>query len=229
MTKCKFHNVLAIDTATRKLNLCLAYSGDRTVKSAETVEKSHGQIILKKIDELFQSSALPLQELEAIVVSLGPGSFTGLRIGLAVAKGLAEAAAVPVVGINLFELAAHKLCRQPSTCYVIIPSRRGEVYVGTCREGRIDMADVAVRAVADLVDGVGKDRVYGIGFNPADVFDGVVTDPGGGELAYDGADLIVLGREKLLAGERPDPAALEPMYLQKSIMETRFDQRRPQQ
>lgn len=229
MKKCKFDNVLAIDTATRKLNLALAYSGDRTVQSADLVDKSHGQIIIKKIDELFQSSALPRQELEAIVVSLGPGSFTGLRIGLAVAKGLAEAAAVPIVGINLFELAAHKLCRQPSTCHVIIPSRRGEVYVGTCREGRIDTADINVRAVADLVDCVGRDTIYGIGFNPADVFHGVVTDPGGGEVAYDGADFIVLGREKLLAGERPDLAGLEPMYLQKSIMETRFDQRHSRQ
>ena len=59
--------------------------------SAEEVEKSHGQLIIKKIGELFSSAGFQMESLDGIVVCTGPGSFTGLRIGIATAKGKRDA------------------------------------------------------------------------------------------------------------------------------------------
>ena len=106
MTDSTMQNILAIDTATHNLHLGLQYGGDRLIKSTNPLAKSHGQVIFKKIEELFESADLTPSDLHAIVVSIGPGSFTGLRIGLAAAKGIAVAAELPILGVQLFDLAA---------------------------------------------------------------------------------------------------------------------------
>jgi len=102
-------SVLAIDSSTHILKLALSFGDDRLVQISEEVEKSHGQIIVKKINELFQSAGLNKSMLRAIVVATGPGSFTGLRIGLATAKGIATALNIPVAGVGVFEVAVYKL------------------------------------------------------------------------------------------------------------------------
>ena len=223
MTRMDYRNILTVDTATRRLVLALAYGEDRLVKSSDAVEKSHGVTIIKKIDELLQSAAMSSNELEAAVVSLGPGSFTGLRIGLAVIKGIAVAAGIPVVGVNMFELSARKLSQQLKRAHVLIPSRKGEVYVGTLCDGVIAEKDIAIVAETDLLAHVGGDKVFGVGFDPGHFFEELPAGSAVGELEYDGADLLYLGKEKLERGEQADLTRLEPMYLQKAIAEVRFD------
>ncbi len=228
MTDTTFDNILAIDTSTRRLLLALAFGGDRLIKSSDVVEKSHGQLLLKKIDNLFVSADLSVSDLDAVVVALGPGSFTGLRIGLAAAKGLAEAGGLPMVGISLFDLAARLLRQQQPPAYVLIPSRKGEWYVGTLDQSGIAESNVRVIAENELPAITADRPVYGIGFDPAAVLPFLSGSTGQGRLEYDGADLLYLGREKLERGEVDDVAALEPMYLQKAIAEARFEQRQQQ-
>lgn len=225
MSGANFDNILAIDTASKKMILGLAYGADRMVKSDCIVERSHGQLIFKKIDELFASANLTPEDLSAVLISVGPGSFTGLRIGLAAAKGIAASMNIPILGISLFDLAAYKLQSYSSVCHIIIPSRKGELYIASCKQGVIAKSGIAVISVADLAARVGGERIVGIGFDSKNRAPGITIDPGEGMLEYDGGDLITLGRSRLTKGEMSDPAALEPEYLQKSIMESRFDQR----
>ncbi len=228
MTNHSFDNILALDTSTQRLVVAVAFGGDRTVKSDNQVEKTHGQIIIKKIDELLESAELSTGDLDALVVCVGPGSFTGLRIGLAAFKGIAMANGIPVVGVNLFELAAYKLSWETSPVHLLIPSRRGEFYFGTVEDGEVLVDETALVAQADLPEQIGNRRVYGIGFDPSEIFEVLSARQEGGELKYDGGDLVMLGREKLLAGRQADLAGLEPMYLQKSIAETNFERRNRQ-
>ena len=221
----EYRNVLAIDTATRQLNLAVLYEGDRSVKSSEVVAKTHGQILLKKIEDLLSSAGLASSDLQAMVVSLGPGSFTGLRIGLAAAKGIAVARDIPITGVTLYEVAALCLKHSVSGAHVLIPSRKGECYVGTLRDGAIGESDISVVQEPDLAARVGHDQIYTIGYDPhllEENAPGLVART----LSYDAGDVLQAGLEKLNRGERSDLAALEPVYLQKAIAEIRFDQRR---
>jgi tRNA threonylcarbamoyladenosine biosynthesis protein TsaB len=225
MTRDRYENVLAVDTATRRLNLALKFGGDRSVKAGEMVEKTHGQLIMKRIDDLFKHAGLKVQDLQAIVVSLGPGSFTGLRIGLAAAKGVAVARDLPLVGVDLFEIAAYRLRANNPPAYVLIPSRKGEYYVGCWRGESVAPEDIQIVAGSNLPAVVGDDPLYGIGFDPS-MTDPPITSTGGSdELEYDGADLLEVGGQRLARGDFDDPITLEPKYLQKAIAEVRFDRK----
>lgn len=224
MSRADLDNVLAIDTATQNLNLALRFGGDRSVKSSSLVEKTHGQIIIKKIEELFQSAGGNIDNLQAVVVSLGPGSFTGLRIGLAAAKGIAVARDIPLVGVGLFEVAARRLGAN-AMAHVLIPSRKGEYYVGGVDNTAPRLDSIQVAAESDLSALIGRGPAYGIGFDPVPVLSPIIPGLVGEQLEYDGGDLLQVGLEKLRLTEPSDPAALEPIYLQKAIAEIRFDQR----
>jgi tRNA threonylcarbamoyladenosine biosynthesis protein TsaB len=219
-----YSNVLAVDTTTRQLNLAALFGGDRSVKSSEVVPGTHGQILLKKIDDLLFSAGLSVPDLQAIVISLGPGSFTGLRIGLAAVKGIAVARSIPIVGVTLFEVAALCLKRSEGLAHVLIPSRKGEFYVGAFRDGAIRESDIGVVEENNLVARVGSDRIYTIGYDPGSLEEGV-SGLKARILDYDAGDVLQVGLERLNRGEKSDIAALEPVYLQKAIAEIRFDQK----
>ena len=219
-----FSNILAVDTATQRLNLALFFDGDRSVQSREEVLRTHGQVLLKKIDELFASAALSVSDLNGIVVSLGPGSFTGLRIGLAAAKGIAVARDIPIIGVTMFEVAAVPIGRECALARIVIPSRKDEYYVGVCRDGVVADEDVSIMSEVDLVACVGNDRVYTIGLSPED-FGSDLLKQTACRLDYDAGDVLQVGRDRFLRGERADVATLEPVYLQKAIAEVRFDHR----
>ena len=138
MTNPSTINILAIDTSSAELKLGLGFGEDRTVKSCEQIDKSHGRFIIKKIDNLLQSAGLDKNDLQAIVVCTGPGSFTGLRIGLAAAKGMAVAMDIPVVGLSLFEVAAFKLHNLNQRVHVIIGLNRDECFVAPVVGGFFD-------------------------------------------------------------------------------------------
>jgi tRNA threonylcarbamoyladenosine biosynthesis protein TsaB len=220
----QFDNMLAIDTSGKRLILALAFGGDRLVQCDEAVERSHGVVLMKRLQDLFQSAGLDKRELGAIAVMLGPGSFTGLRIGIAAAKGIAVGLGIPVVGVHLFEMFAASCGAAADTAHLLVPSRKGEWYVGTMRNGIVELDDITIVSDADVPARVEGDPVYGVGIDPAEVFAAAELDSRG-QFAYSGSDIIHLGRSRLQAGAVPDIINLEPMYLQKAIAETRFDQR----
>ena len=74
MSEHQYWNTLAIDTATMHLRLALSFGGDRQIKSDNLMDRTHGQVLFKKIDELFQSAGLDQQALKALVVCIGARS-----------------------------------------------------------------------------------------------------------------------------------------------------------
>jgi len=229
MSDTRFDHVLAIETSSPRLKLALSFGGDRLVKSDEEVERSHGRVIIRKIDNLVSSAGLKQSDIDGIVVSTGPGSFTGLRIGLAAAKGIAVALGIPVIGISLFELAAWRLRSESETVMVAAQVRRDELLVGRVKDGRFDVNSVAAVPLASLRQYIGQSAVVGIGLDIVRFIDGARFADFHTELEIDPADLINLGRPRLVAGEFADLATLEPLYIQKSQAEIRFEQRRQQQ
>ena len=195
-------NILAIETSTRNLKLGLHYNGDRLVKSEEDVERSHGAVIIKKINELFGSAGQEKSNLEALVVSTGPGSFTGLRIGLAIAKGMAVALDLPIVGVSLFELACYRYRDRKGTVHVMVPFKQDALFMGAVENGQCDPGKVEVVTETNAFDiTTGKDLV-GIGFESAEKFLAPGQEQRVDFIRFDAADMLYVGIEKLNAGDQ---------------------------
>lgn len=229
MSDAIFDNLLAIETSSTHLKLALSFGGDRLVKSDDEIERSHGQVIVRKIGNLLSSAGLQQNNLHGLIVSTGPGSFTGLRIGLAAAKGMAVALNIPIVGVSLFEIAAWRLRSEAGPVLVATQVRRDELLVGRIEKGQFDLASVTPVPLTGLHEFAGHTPVVGLGTNAARNLEAIQPAGGRAELEIDPADLIHVGRAKFEAGEIADAAILEPLYIQKSQAEIRFEQRRQQQ
>ncbi len=120
--------ILAIDSSSLTGSVALCH-GDRLV--AETllnVRSTHSEKLLKQIDLLLQEANWTLAELDLLVAVTGPGSFTGLRIGVATVKGLAQVLDKPVVGISSLQMLAMNLPLCPLPICVFLDARKKEVY-----------------------------------------------------------------------------------------------------
>jgi tRNA threonylcarbamoyladenosine biosynthesis protein TsaB len=225
MTSSSFTNVLAIDTSSSELRLALSFDQDRSVQVRETVGRDHGRVIITKIRGLFDSSGLTTGDLHGIVACTGPGSFTGLRIGLAAAKGIAVATEIPIVGINLFEVAAHKLRAPGRATFIVIPLNRDECIIATVHDDSYRKDSVSVVRYDGLAEVIGDSPAVGLALDVSSRVGKVDPEKVSGQLDYDALDLLHLGVRRLAAGHADDIAELEPLYLQKSQAEIRFEQR----
>ena len=123
------HFILSLDTAVAGASVCL--SDGATVKSLKRHEAQNESAgwIHTAIQELLQEHSLSVSNLAAVAVSAGPGSYTGLRIGMATAKGLCYAAGVPLIAINTLQMMAAAAAGEPTALLCpMIDARRMEVF-----------------------------------------------------------------------------------------------------
>jgi len=124
--------VLAIDTAGVDCSAALYDSAAGKVLSAvtETIGKGHAERLMAVIDEALAAATLPLKAVERVAVVIGPGSFTGIRVGVAAARGLGLALGVETVGVTTLEVLARKfLDEHPGRPVVVaMDAKRDEVY-----------------------------------------------------------------------------------------------------
>ncbi|MFZ5452509.1 MAG: tRNA (adenosine(37)-N6)-threonylcarbamoyltransferase complex dimerization subunit type 1 TsaB [Thermodesulfobacteriota bacterium] len=121
---------LALDTSTEEGSLALAEDDQLLAESSLHSPGTFLQHLLPGIKELLAAGGRRLQDLGAIAVSMGPGNFTGLRIGLATAKGLAWALGCPLAPVSTLEALAAQFPRQPHPVAVLMDAKRQEVYLG---------------------------------------------------------------------------------------------------
>ncbi len=98
--------ILNIETATRVCSVALAKDGEVIEVKESTEEKSHAALLAVFIDQLLKDRQLSADQLDAVAVSKGPGSYTGLRIGVSTAKGLCYGANIPLVAVNTLHVMA---------------------------------------------------------------------------------------------------------------------------
>jgi len=93
-------------------------------------KKTHSQTLLPMMDTLLKMIGIPVQEMDAIAVSGGPGSFTGLRIGSATAKGLGLALSIPIISVPTVDAIAYNLCGTDAVVCPLMDARRNQTYTG---------------------------------------------------------------------------------------------------
>jgi tRNA threonylcarbamoyladenosine biosynthesis protein TsaB len=154
--------VLGLDTST--LTAGVALVDDRTVVAEARHDASHRtNDLLVTIDEVCRRAGVGPTELDAVAIGAGPGSFTGLRIGMATAKGIAFAAARPLWAVSSLAALAHdaraELAQQrgrelQAVIVAVLDARRGEVFAGCYRADHTLLADERVLAPGELASWV---------------------------------------------------------------------------
>jgi len=122
--------ILAIDTSSNVATAAIAEDNKLICEYTLNHKKTHSQKLMPMIEELFSACEMTVHDIDAIAATVGPGSFTGLRIGIATAKALAHAADKPVISVSTLEAMAYNI---PFCSYIIAPimdARRSQVY--TC-------------------------------------------------------------------------------------------------
>src|SRR5207237_984200 len=129
--------VLALDTATLHLSLALGERGPAGLRLLAEADHppgtNHSVLLPRALEALLAGQGKALGDLGGLVVGTGPGSFTGLRIGLASAKGLAYALSIPLVVVSSLEAMAHEAGPGEGLLVPTLDARRGEVYYGRFR------------------------------------------------------------------------------------------------
>lgn len=132
---------LALDSSTRRQSVAVA-SGDRVVaRVCLEVASRHSETLLPAVELALSAAAKRPVDLDAVAVTTGPGSFTGVRVGMATAKGLVLGTAVPLVGVSTLRalaeaLAEGELQERPSMVCALLEAGRGELYKGLYRVDR---------------------------------------------------------------------------------------------
>ena len=226
--------ILGIDTATWTASVGVVANGDVLGERSVGASLSHGLSLLPLIQGVLHDAGLQVAQLDGVAVSIGPGSFTGLRIGLSTAKGIAFAHGLPVVGVRtLLALAAVANLDEGRVC-PMLDARKGEVYAALFQVEsgvpRCLIPESVLRADAWLsrVDGPCTFLGDGVGALGEANSAGQWT-----VLPFDrfhprGAVVAALGAERLYRGDGDDLAALEPLYIRPSEAElnscpSRFD------
>ena len=143
--------ILNIETSTKACSVALHKNGELIVSREDvTTNFSHSEKLLKFISELFSDAKLSLSDLDAIAVSKGPGSYTGLRIGVSTAKGLCYGLDIPLISISTLKAMSFGMALEiKADLYCpMIDARRMEVY-----SAFFDINNTEVRKIqADIID-----------------------------------------------------------------------------
>lgn len=124
-------NLLALDASTEACSVALTFNG-KIYSRFELCPQSHSMLLLPMVDEVLKEANCHLTDLDGLVFGQGPGSFTGVRIGIGVAQGLAFSANLPLVGVSTLQTMAQVAFEQHQQTRVIaaIDARMSEVYNG---------------------------------------------------------------------------------------------------
>lgn len=132
--------ILGIDSSGMVASVAIVQDDVIIAEYTMNHKKTHSETLLPMIDEIVKTSETKLEELDAIAIAAGPGSFTGLRIGAATAKGLAMAVDKPIIPIKTCEGLAFNMWGAEGLVCPIIDARRNQVYTGLYRvKGNVEV------------------------------------------------------------------------------------------
>jgi tRNA threonylcarbamoyladenosine biosynthesis protein TsaB len=218
--------VLGLETSTAIASLGLV-AGGRIVATLSHRATSHGASLPGAVDEILARAGLRLNDLSAIAVGIGPGSFTGLRIGLSYAKGVAMASGCRLVGVPGFDSIAiasieHRKLPDRGLVCVVLDARRDEVYAALYRVGadRLEkLEEEFVVGLEDLASRIAEDALL-VGDTKAVEAAALIGSRGHavavletGTLEMRGGCVAAVGAAMLSRGEVGRPESLEPLYI----------------
>jgi tRNA threonylcarbamoyladenosine biosynthesis protein TsaB len=227
-------NLLAIETSTEACSAALLV-GERLFERSELAPRRHAELILPMIEDLLAEADIARRQIDGIAVGRGPGAFTGVRLAISVAQGLALGLDVPVVPVSsLAALAQDVPAPAGAPILAVIDARMGEIYAGTFRQ-----------TASGLVEAIGLESVgpaHGLALPPGagwwvvgsgwSAYRDVIAARLGGEPHWaDGARypqahaIARLALPQFVAGRAVAPELALPVYLRDKVALTLEEQR----
>ena len=228
--------ILALEASTLMGGVAVVDDEGVICELTLSVAETHSAQLMPAVDYALRMAGLKLGELDAFAVALGPGSFTGLRIGLSTVKGLAVAASKPLVGIPTLEAMAHAFPYCPRLICPMLDARMKEVYAAffEARDGSVSRrSDDLVLGVSDLLNDAKEETLF-FGTGAKRYREQIVEIMG--DLArfaspeISGARASTVGFlavEKLRRGESSDIDSIEPIYIRESQAIEKLKKSRP--
>ena len=217
-------SLLAIDTSTENCSVALVHDGKLTTRNIES-PREHSQKLLPFVEEVLDSAGVSLAELDGLVVGAGPGSFTGVRIGVSMAQGLAFSAGLPVYPVCSLQALAQQAIRKNDVAGVVacIDARMGEVYYALyANENGVAVAQsepAVAKPDSNLID-TGRLKGWGTAGTGWDVYADILDE--NHELKHSNNSRLPLAEDMLTVvnGAGVDPVQaeqLEPLYVRNEV------------
>jgi len=210
--------LLAIETATAVCGVALTEHNQLAAELRVQQKNAHNEKLVVAIDYLVKQINWRLEELDGIALSIGPGSFTGLRIGISVAKGLAFTLEKPLAAVNTLDAMAHGARFWSGRIAAVIKARTEEGYFALYESKRGELkriSDYQILSIAAISEHITSDTL--VLAHPRELCAEAVSGTGWlAPLEYpllDALTIAQMGYAKLQNGETENLAAVEPFYL----------------
>jgi tRNA threonylcarbamoyladenosine biosynthesis protein TsaB len=217
--------ILGIESATAQVGCAIGGHEGVLASAQSTRAKRHAEILTPQIDFVRRQARIELREISVVAIDVGPGLFTGLRVGIASGMAIAHALGVPMIGVVSLDLLAFPVRFTSRLVVAAIDARRGELFHAFYRTvpgGMQRMTEYAVGTPDDLASEIlaHSEEILMVGDGALryhEVFDGLrkveIADHG---FAYPSADALVqLAHAQALREQFVKPWEIQPLYLRK--------------
>jgi tRNA threonylcarbamoyladenosine biosynthesis protein TsaB len=212
---------LLIYTATAHASICLSKDGHILACTETTDQKSHASFMQPAIESLCKQTGIALSSIDAIAISIGPGSYTGLRVGMATAKGIAYALGKPLIGINTLQIIAAaakiKFPTHQSAICALLDARRMEVFTGIYAHNLspITTSTALILDAQSFENELTEEIILFVG-DGAEKFKAICQHPNAHfdtNLSYGASNMLALTENAFALGDFLDLAYSEPLYI----------------
>ena len=225
--------ILGIETSTKTCSIALADGEKIRDEISLHLGLFHSERVIPLLDEILKSNGMAIKDIDGIAVSIGPGSFTGIRIGVSTARGLAQSLNIPLVGIPSLDGLAFGMETSGEVVCPMIDALRREIYTALY-EGRKRLTPHQLIGIESWLEGL-KDKGETILFlgEAVDIYEDLIKDSlkkkakiVEKEKRYASADRVAqLGLEKLVSGEGKKYDEVFPLYIRKPEAEVKWEER----
>ncbi|MEW6585199.1 MAG: tRNA (adenosine(37)-N6)-threonylcarbamoyltransferase complex dimerization subunit type 1 TsaB [Nitrospirota bacterium] len=230
--------LLAIETATLLGGMAIMDESEGLIaESRLNVKATYSERLMVEVDHMLKQSGLSLDRIDAFAVSVGPGSFTGLRIGLSTVKGFAFVSGRPVISVPTLEAMAWNLAFSRYPVCTMLDARKKEVYAAlfVLENGEIKriMCETSIGAeqlLKKIQSDAPEQKIVFAG-EGALLYEKLITDTIADRAVFappekmtpSAAAVAALGMKKALRGEFSEPIGLVPFYIRRSEAEIKRD------
>ncbi|WP_018867395.1 MULTISPECIES: tRNA (adenosine(37)-N6)-threonylcarbamoyltransferase complex dimerization subunit type 1 TsaB [unclassified Thioalkalivibrio] len=218
--------LIALETATEQCSAALYVDGE-ILGVAERAARRHGELILGQVEQLLREADIPRASLDGVAVGRGPGAFTGVRLGLGVAQGMAFALDRPVVPVSTLQALAQQALREgrrPAGVLAALDARMGEIYWSLCpaRGDRVETAAEQVGAPASLAPAWPEGERFGLGsafaaFPELAAAHGLAMAAVDPDALPDAREIALLAVDAWERGEAVAPEYAQPEYIRNDV------------
>ena len=226
-------NIVALDTCTESCSAALLYQGELFTR-VEMTQRGHSELILGMMDDLFKQAEISISEIEALAFGRGPGSFTGVRVGVGVAQGVAFARDIPVIPVSSLASLAQQVADTLQVEYigVAMDARMGEIYCASyrCVDGTVTLLDKEQVCPPEQFIPISDQQWVGVGTGWG-VYDEVLRQNFAGKLSnisvehYPNASSVIkLAQIEIKAGRLLSADQAMPVYLRNNVAKKKGEQ-----